>query len=201
MEGCAIGVYGLHPAAGTTHVVMLLASYFSDIHKCKTEVFETGEQKSFHCFEHFLQGKSSRNNFRTKRCIYYKYEDLNSNIHRKEGRICIYDFGCQDKAVKSLLLCDEKWIVGSTGIFHAGDWEAFFEKKEVKEQIARKGTSGFHLLKNHGDTAKQSDVSVKFDGRSYTITAYELGTEQNILRLSKGVRNLFAKMNTQANLY
>ena len=71
----------------------------------------------------------------------------------------------------------------------------------MNEQNARKVQSGFHLLKNHGDTAKQSDVSVKFDGRSYTITAYELGTEQNILRLSKGVRNLFSNMNTQENLY
>ena len=194
-------MYGLHPAAGTTHVVMLLASYFSDIHKYKTEVFEIGEQKSFYCFEHFLQGRSAGTNFRTRRCIYYKNESLDSNIQKKEGRICIYDLGCQNKTVKELLLCDEKWIVGSTGIFHAGDWETFFEKKEVKEELAREGTSSFHLLKNHGDTAKRSNISVNLNERICTITAYELGTEQNILHLSKEVRNLFTKINTQINLY
>ena len=67
-----IGVFGLHPAAGATHVAMLLATFCSDVLKRKTEVLEAGAGGAFAEYEKFLYGTGDALTFRTKRCLYRK---------------------------------------------------------------------------------------------------------------------------------
>ncbi|MDE7299141.1 MAG: hypothetical protein K2N94_09990 [Lachnospiraceae bacterium] len=188
-----IGVFGLHPAAGVTHVVMLLASYFSDVLKKKTEVLEADGGRAFARYEKFLYGTEEALTFRTKRCLYRR--NAEGGIAAEHGRVQIFDFGCREAMMPRLFACGHKIIVGSAGLFHEEDIARFLSGREVRELLAREGTGAWHFLLNHGNTGEKCRLTAHAGEMTMDITAYGLGTEPNTLRLSKQVRQLFCKLN------
>lgn len=192
-----IGVFGLHPCAGATHLSVLLAVYFSHYKKKKALLIEESGKNALRYFEIFLYGEeTAAEEFRSRRCRYRK----NCGSGRKstaeeKAEYAIYDLGCDfTAAAGSLMSCDFKWIIGSGGIFRADDWKQFLEKREVREQMLLQGTGKWYFLQNHTRTGEKSTAFSKQNGWKRRLIIYGLGAEENLLHPSKEAISLFSKM-------
>lgn len=217
-------MFGLHPAAGATHVAMLLATFSSDVLKRKTEVLEAGGGRAFTEYEKFLYGTEDAPVFRTKRCLYRKSAPEIDSVRPSgkkgsaygngfkiagrnripagtwkpeggNGCIRILDFGCREENLPFLFACRNKIVVGSGGIFHAEDFRCFLSRREVRELLAREGAEGWHFLMNHGVTGEKHKLTAHAGETAITVAAYGLGTEPDTLRLSRQAGRLFNKLN------
>lgn len=192
IETRRIGVFGLHPCAGTTHLTILAASYFSHFCRKRTEVREMTGRQDFAYWERYLTGQGGSSVFRTRRCVYRSPYSGWEDSEDGQAEIVLCDLGHEATAVRQLLSCDEKWIIAGGGIFHEADWGHFFSIREVKESIARRGMADWLFLVNHGDTGKKYEIPLP-DGNKSRITAYGLGTQESLLLPSKAAVRLFQR--------
>lgn len=197
-EQVSIGVLGLHPCAGATHLSLLLASYFCHCKKKRTLLAEESGKDDLKYFEIFLHGKENgAGEFYGRRCCYRRGSLAGEKKGSGEWAEClIYDFGCSYAAAeKRLLACDIKWIIGSSGIFRREEWKKFFSESGVREQIMLQGTGKWHFLHSHAKTGQKTKVFLTQDGwKKQNLEIYGLGVEQNILHPSKAAIDLFSRM-------
>lgn len=191
-----IGVFGLHPGAGATHLTVLLATFLSRYRKKKSIVIEESGKNAFRHLEIFLYGEAGgAEDFGSRRCRYRKCFQGGKDMAERQAECLIYDLGCSyAAAAEHLARCDIKWVIGSSGIFHADDWERFLEKREVREQILLRGADSWHFLQNHAVTGKRGKALGGRDAWKRRLEIYGLGTEEDLLHLSPEAICLFSRM-------
>lgn len=189
-----IGIWGVHPAAGATHFTMLAAAYFSHYCRRQTEVYERNDQEGFLAWQRFLNGHENASAFRTRRCIFYPQGA--QRIASSAAEVVLYDFGFMPGSITEFLSCDEKWVIGSNGLFGAKNWKNFFETKEVRNYLKQHGTISFSFILNQADTGRRYQVPVPA-GLKRRIMGYGLGVESQLLIPSKKVVRLFNTMESR----
>ncbi len=185
-----IGVCGIHVKAGATHVSHMIALYLAGCRRRKVAVTECDRKASLRYLERNLFGSEGEGHFLMRRCV-YRYDMLDQE---EKADYQIYDLGsgsnCQ---YDRLFSCDLCIAVGCGGVFCSGEWENFFLVREVRERIRLRGLSDWRFLRNHDKTGK---VQILFrpDKEEEKIMVYGLGTEENLLHLSKPARKLMEEM-------
>lgn len=189
-QNIKIGVCGIHAKAGATHVSHMIALYLSGCRRRKVVLTECDKKASLRYLERDLFGSEGEGQFFMRRCI-YRYNALDQE---EKADYQIYDLGSGNNCqYDRLFSCDLCVAVGSGGVFCSGEWENFFQVREVRERIRLRGLNNWRFLRNHDRTGRVQPL-VFPDRKGEKIVVYGLGTEENILHLSKSARELMERM-------
>lgn len=187
-----IGVCGIHAKAGATHISHMLALYLAGSRRKKTVVVEGDGKASFRHLEEYLFGKAGTGSFRMRRCTYCCGAADGENL---AADYMIYDAGSGIQCRHDLLSsCDLCIAVGDGGVFCRREWEDFFRSKEVRERVCLRGMQDWRFVKNHAKSGVEETLALQVDGKKQKIRVYGLGTEENLLHLSKEAQKLMQKM-------
>ena len=153
LNGKRIGVLGLAPRCGTTHIAVVISNYLSEAEKKKVSLIERNRHDDLKKLTASLGAKDT-GPFTFHRTTYVP--SLNASpdkIPDLESDCMVFDLGCDFKSgLSHLLLCDIKIIVGTDAVWREEEYEKLESFTSKYETL-----SSWRLFVNLGDTKKMKE--------------------------------------------
>jgi hypothetical protein len=123
-NGKRIGVLGLAPRCGTTHIAIAISNYLSETEKKRVSLIEQNRHNDIICLAYSL-GAKDNGPFTFHRVTYIPFVSIDTNGLADLGSDCmVFDLGCDFKSgLSRLLLCDIKIIVGNDAVWRMGEYD------------------------------------------------------------------------------
>ncbi len=115
-QGRRIGLIGLGPRNGTTHIALSTANYLSDCYKKKVCLIEQNTHNDFNLFREYLNIKGDSSDFTYHRVSYYPGGNSGESLSRLSSSYdcTVFDLGSSfQPAMATLELCDIRIAVGT----------------------------------------------------------------------------------------
>ena len=150
LNGRRIGVLGLSPRCGTTHIAVAISNYLSEAEKKRVTLFERNRNDDIQKLTAKLGAKDT-GPFTYHRVTYVPFQGAYSEMMPDLQSDCmVFDLGCDIKAgMQHLLLCDIKIIVGTDAVWREEEYE------KLEAFTSKYGTlSSWRLFINLGNTKR-----------------------------------------------
>lgn len=182
-----IGVFGVQPRCGTTHICILLAWYLSEFLGKRVMLINLSDNNDISSLRKFYkvkQWKEREQMFSCEGITFIEQGGLEQAEYTKEKQydFCILDLGSNPyKAMQKLVCCDKKIVVGNTAPWSQDFWclleTLLSERKEV---------DSFRGIMNLSDKHRiQPELPVK---------SYCIGFEPMLFHPGKSTIKVFEKI-------
>lgn len=123
-NGKRIGVLGLAPRCGTTHIAVAISNYLSEHEKKRVSLLEQNRHNDINALTYSL-GAKDNGPFTLHRVTYIPSAGIDTGRLADLGSDCmVFDLGCDFKSgLSRLLLCDIKIIVGTDAVWRTEEYE------------------------------------------------------------------------------
>ena len=158
LNGIRIGLLGLGPRCGTTHIAIAISNYLSETEKKKVFLLENNRQNDIKRLNSMLGARNPEAPFTFHRVTYVPFcpETSVKPALELEGDCVVSDFGFDfKKALSQLRLCDIRIIVGTDGLWRINEYE-----KLKDAGISSNLTSGWRLFVNLGNVKRMKEKDV-----------------------------------------
>lgn len=178
IEQRTIGVIGVAPGMGVTHLVIALADYSVSCRRRKTAVVELSGN---HAIEKLT---GTREPFEWNRIMFYPDFPKSRVAELRNGdyEVVIFDMGsCYYSVRTEFLYCDRKLVLGSLAPWRKADYYNFVQDEMEEDRYAR----GVVFLERNGIKKEKKEFLRQLGQPVYSIPFLQE------LRLEKDQQNMF----------
>ena len=125
-----IGVMGLGPRSGTTHIAVAICNYLSDTEKKRVALIEQSRHDDIGRLIMSLGAEEDAEAYTFHRVTYVPYSTVKQTggLTELNSDCMVFDFGCDVKnCMSSMLLCDIRILVGTDAPWRAKEYEKIGE--------------------------------------------------------------------------